>query len=124
MKKILVVDDEPFVIKAITDKLRREQFATDSALDGEEALLKVSRQKPDLILLDIVMPKLDGISVIKKLKESSETSDIPVIILSNLLYDDERIQDLLKTNNTNYLIKVDHSLNDVVMHIKQKLQLA
>lgn len=123
MKKILVVDDEPLAVKAIIKKLKEENFATDCAYDGEEALLKIREEKPDLILLDIVMPKLDGISVIKKLKESNETRDIPVIILSNLLYDDDRIQDLIRTGSTNYLIKVDHSLNDVVNHIKQKLLL-
>lgn len=120
MKKILVVDDEPLVIKAITDKLNSEQFAIDSALDGEDALLKVSQEKPDLILLDIIMPKLDGISVLKKLKAQQETKDIPVIILSNL-YDDKKIEELLKTNNTDYLIKVEHSLNDIVKRVKEKL---
>ncbi len=120
MKKILIVDDEPLVIKAIRDKLTNAQFATDSALDGQEALVKISQEKPDLILLDIVMPKLDGISVLKKLKEQQETRDIPVIILTNL-YDDEKIQELLRTNNTEYLIKVEHSLNDIVNRVKEKL---
>ena len=120
MKKILIVDDEPLVIKAIRDKLTNAQFATDSALDGQEALFKISQEKPDLILLDIVMPKLDGISVLKKLKEQQETRDIPVIILTNL-YDDEKIQELLRTNNTEYLIKVEHSLNDIVNRVKEKL---
>lgn len=120
MKKILIVDDEPLVLKALTDKLNSENFTTDYALDGQEALLKISREKPDLILLDIIMPKLDGISVLKKLKQSQETKNIPVIILSNL-YDDEKMQELLKTNNTDYLIKVEHSLNDIVKRVKEKL---
>lgn len=120
MKRILVVDDEPLVLKALIDKLSGENFATDSASDGEEALLRVSKEKPDLILLDIIMPKLDGISVLKKLKQSQETKDIPVIILSNL-YDDKKMQELLKTNNTDYLIKVEHSLNDIVKRVKEKL---
>lgn len=119
MKKILVVDDEPLVLKAITNKLTSE-YAIDSALDGEEALLKVSRQKPDLILLDIVMPKLDGISVLKKLNAQKETKDIPIIILTNL-YDDKKIQELLRTSNTDYLIKVEHSLNDIVKRVREKL---
>ncbi|MEK7517112.1 MAG: response regulator [Patescibacteria group bacterium] len=120
MKKILIVDDEPLVIKAISDKLNRENYTIDSALDGEEALLKVGREKPDLILLDIVMPKLDGISVLKKLKGQEETKDIPVIILTNL-YDDKKIEELLKVNNTEYLIKVEHSLNDIVKRVNEKL---
>ena len=86
----------------------------------KEALVKISQEKPDLILLDIVMPKLDGISVLKKLKEQQETRAIPVKILTTL-YDDEKIQELLRTNNTEYLIKVEHSLNDIVNRVKEKL---
>ena len=123
MKKILVVDDEELVVKALTRKLKQENFLTDYAYNGEEALIKISQEKPDLILLDIVMPKLDGISLIKKLKESDETKDIPVIILSNLAYDDNKIQELLQTNDTSYLTKVNYSLNELVMYIKKKLKL-
>ncbi len=120
MKRILVVDDEPLVTKALVDKLNAENFIVDSAANGEEALTKVSQIKPDLILLDIIMPKLDGISVLRKLKDSPETNNIPVIILSNL-YDDKKIEELLKNNNTEYLIKVDHSLNDIIGRVKEKL---
>ena len=81
---------------------------------------KIKSLKPDLILLDIIMPKLDGISVLKKLKQSQETKDIPVIILTNL-YDDQKMQELLKTNNTDYLVKVEHSLNDIIKRVKDKL---
>ena len=120
MKKILLVDDEPMVIQALKDRLTAEGFAIDSAGDGQEALTKVLKFKPNLILLDIIMPKLDGISVLKRLKTSDETKNIPVIILSNL-YDDQKMEEILKTNNTDYLIKVEHSLNDIVNHVKQKL---
>lgn len=122
MKKILIVDDEALVVKALIRKLKKESFLVDYANDGEEALLKISREKPDLILLDIVMPKLDGISVLKRLKENPETRDITVIILSNL-YDDKQVQELLRTNNTDYLIKVEHSLDDILRRVKEKLKL-
>jgi len=120
-KKILIVDDEELVIKALTEKLLSEGFAIDSAVDGEEALIKIKQIKPDLILLDIIMPKLDGISVLKKLKASPETQHIPVIILTNL-YDDERVAEVLKTGGTDYLVKVEHTLADIIKRVKEKLQ--
>ena len=119
-KKILIVDDEELVVKALTDKLTSENFLTESASDGQEALKKVEQFKPDLVLLDIIMPKLDGISVLKKLKGSNDTKNIPIIVLTNL-YDDKRIQEALKDGSTDYLIKVDHSLGDIVKQIKEKL---
>jgi len=119
-KKILIVDDEVLVIQALTKKLKKESFLVDAAYDGEEALLKVDKLKPDLILLDIIMPKLDGISVLKKLKESKETQDIPVLILTNL-YDDKKVAEVLRTGNTDYLIKVEHPLDDIIQKVKEKL---
>lgn len=119
-KKILVVDDEVSVIKILTKKLSEEGFLVDACYDGQEALLKVEREKPDLILLDIIMPKLDGISVLKKLKQSEETKDIPIMILTNL-YDDEKMVEVLKAGNTDYLIKVEHTINEIIRRVKQKL---
>lgn len=120
-KKILIVDDEKLVIKALTEKLLPEGFIIDSARDGEEALSKVMQIKPDLILLDIIMPKLDGISVLKRLKAVPETQNIPVIILTNLL-DDKQVSDALRIGDTDYLIKVEHTLSDILERVKKKLQ--
>lgn len=119
-KKILIVDDEQLVIKALREKLLSEGFAVDSAYDGQEALLKVAKAKPDLILLDIIMPKLDGISVLKRLKQSPETNNIPVIILTNL-YDDKKVSEVLEAGNTDYLVKVEHTLSDIVNKVKEEL---
>ena len=120
-KKILIVDDEALVIKALNKKLKDEGFEVEEALDGQEALLKVEKEKPDLILLDIIMPKLDGVSVLKRLKESKETQNIPILILTNL-YDDKKMTEVLRTGNTDYLIKVEHPLDDIISRVKQKLK--
>lgn len=120
-KKILIVDDEILVIKALADKLVAEGFSTDSAHDGQEALLKARQSKPDLILLDIIMPKLDGISVLKRLKAWPETQNIPVIILTNLS-DDKQVSDALRIGDTDYLVKVEHTLSDILERVKKKLQ--
>lgn len=119
-KKILIVDDEALVIKVITAKLKRERFEVYAAYDGQEALQKVAKEKPDLILLDIIMPKLDGISVLKKLKASDETKNIPIIILTNL-YDDKKVAEVLRVGNTDYLVKVEHTVNDIIRKVKEKL---
>jgi len=122
LKKILIVDDEALVVKALSSKLAAEGFLVDAAYDGEDALLKVTKDKPDLILLDIIMPKLDGISVLKKLKASDKTKNISIIILTNL-YDDKKVAEVLKVGNTDYLIKVEHTINEVTKKVKEKLGL-
>jgi len=80
--KILVVDDERELIDAIRDLLEERGYSVDYANDGIGALEIVKKDPPDLILLDIVMPNMDGIALLKKLKEKNETKDIPVIMLT------------------------------------------
>lgn len=120
-KTILVVDDEKLVIKALKRKLLSEGFLVELAFDGEQALSKVNEAKPDLILLDIIMPKIDGISVLKQLKASDTTKNIPVIILTNL-YDDKKVAQTLNAGGTDYLVKVEHTLSDIIAKIKKKLK--
>jgi two-component system alkaline phosphatase synthesis response regulator PhoP len=80
--KILVVDDEIYIVHILDFSLGVEGYDVMTALDGEQALAKVAQDKPDLIVLDIMMPKLDGYETCKALKSDPETQDIPVILLS------------------------------------------
>jgi len=80
--KILVVDDEPDTLLPLTRALEADNYAVVSAVDGAEALIKVSNETPDLILLDLMLPKLNGYEVCMKLKENPATRHIPVIMLS------------------------------------------
>ena len=80
--RILVVDDEIYIVHILDFSLGMEGYEVVTALDGEQALEKVAQQKPDLIVLDIMMPKLDGYETCKALKSKAETKDIPVILLS------------------------------------------
>jgi two-component system alkaline phosphatase synthesis response regulator PhoP len=80
--KILVVDDEVYIVHILDFSLRMEGYDVVTALDGEQALEKVDSERPDLIVLDIMMPKLDGYDTCKRLKEDPETRDIPIILLS------------------------------------------
>jgi len=80
--KILVVDDEIYIVHILDFSLGVEGYDVMTALDGEQALAKVAQDKPDLIVLDIMMPKLDGYETCKALKSAPETQDIPIILLS------------------------------------------
>lgn len=80
--KILVVDDEAYIVHILEFSLGMEGFEVVTAFDGEEAISKAERERPDLVVLDIMMPKLDGYETCRRLKENDKTKNIPVILLS------------------------------------------
>ncbi len=118
-KKILVVEDEATLQKALNDVLTQEGYEVLSALDGAAGLDLAKKEKPDLILLDIILPKMDGFDVLKNLKK--EGSEIPVIILTNLS-DINDIQKALDLGATTYLVKADFHLEDVLKKVKEVLR--
>jgi len=121
MKKILFIEDESALQKTFGEVLKQEGYEMISALDGETGLRLAKSEKPDLILLDLILPKIHGFDVLKKLKGDKETKDIPVIVLTNL----EKIEDVdkaLELGATTYLIKAQYSLEEVVEKIKKVLQ--
>lgn len=81
-KKVLVVDDEPYILRSLRMILEMEGYQVETATDGLEALKKVSENKPHLILLDIMMPHMDGYEVAKRIKEDPMTSDISILVLT------------------------------------------
>jgi len=81
-KKILIVDDEPNILRTVADRLRMTGYEVVTAADGEEGLERALEEKPDLILLDILMPRLDGFATLDRLGQITETRDIPVIMLT------------------------------------------
>lgn len=81
-KKILAVDDEKTIVRLVQVNLEREGYEVVTAYDGREALEKVESEKPDLIVLDVMMPYMDGFEVLQQLKKNPETRDIPVIMLT------------------------------------------
>ena len=117
MKKILFIEDEASLQKAVGDALAEEEIEIISALDGQAGLRLAKDQKPDLILLDLVMPRLDGIEVLKRLKDSQETKNIPVIVLTNS-EKMEDVQQAIDSGATTYLIKINYKLDEVVEKIK------
>ena len=121
-KKILVVEDEATLQKALNDVLVGEGFDVVSALDGEKGFQLAKEEKPDIILLDIILPKMDGFEVLTNLKATEETKEIPVIILTNLS-DLENIQKALDLGANTYLVKADFHLDDVLKKVKTTLKM-
>lgn len=102
--KILAVDDEPDVLLIVKTGLEMEGYNVVTASDGEQALASAREEKPDLILLDVMMPKLDGFEVLAKLKEDEATATIPVIMLTGLS-DRTKIQKALNSGIQCYVVK-------------------
>src|SRR3989338_34909 len=102
--KILIVEDEEILLTALSEELKQEGFDAIGAKDGLEGVEKAAAEQPDLILMDLVMPKLDGIGALRQLKESDQTKNIPVVILTNLS-DYDKVSDALSLGAMDYLVK-------------------
>jgi DNA-binding response OmpR family regulator len=120
MKTILFIEDESALQKTFGEIIAQEGYQMISALDGETGLRVAKEKKPDLILLDLILPKIHGFDVLKKLKEENGTRDIPVIVLTNL----ETLEDVekaLELGATTYLVKANYSLEEILEKIKKAL---
>lgn len=119
--KILLAEDEEPLRELYRMRFEVEDFDVIFAKDGEEALLKTRQEKPDIILLDIMMPKKSGMEVLKELKEDPSTSNIPVIMLTVL--SNEKIKQEALELGAEYLVKVRVQPKEVVDFIKKKIEL-
>jgi len=119
-KKILIIEDDKFLRKVIDKKLSKEGYLVIEAVDGEKGLKAVKDKKPDLVLLDLVLPEMDGFEVLAKMKKDPSLSNIPVIILSNLGQKDD-IEKGLKMGAVDYLIKAHFTPGEVVNRIEAAL---
>ena len=121
-KKILIVEDDLVLQNSLDEFLKAEGFETIVAIDGEIGVQKALTEKPDLILLDIVLPKKSGYEVLQEVKENEKTARVPIILLTNLgsLSDVEKA---LGLGATTYLVKADYSLDEITKKIKEILNL-
>lgn len=120
MAKILIIEDDLSLAKTLEEYLAQSGFEVVCANDGEEGLRQAEKEMPDLVLLDIILPKKNGYEVIKEIKSSKKTEKIPVILLTNLggVRDVEKA---LELGATTYLIKSDYKLEEVVKKVKEIL---
>lgn len=118
MKKILLIEDEPTLQKTVGAILEADDFQVVSATDGDSGLRLAVSEKPNLIILDLILPGKHGLEVLKTLKANDVTKEIPVIILTNI-EEPENIETALELGATTYLVKASYSLEEVVEKIKK-----
>jgi len=120
MSKILVVEDDNILAKAVNTTLVDEGFETLIAVDGEDALVKAKQFKPDLVLLDLLMPKKSGEEVLADMKKDDELRDIPVLI-STVKSDPESVARCTALGIQGYFIKAHYTLDDIVKEVNKVL---
>jgi DNA-binding response OmpR family regulator len=120
-QKILIVEDDNFLMGMYLSKLELEGFKVVSALDGEKALRLAKKELPDIILLDLLLPKKSGFDVLAELKRDEQTKAIPVIVLTNL-GQKEDIDKCFKLGAEDYLIKAHFIPSEVIAKIKKALE--
>jgi len=121
MKKILIIEDDKFLRELIVQKLLKEGFEISEAIDGEEGIKKIKEEKPDLILLDLILPGIDGFEVLSRAKKDPSLASIPVIILSNLGQKDD-VERGLKLGAVDYLIKAHFTPGEIIEKVRNVLK--
>ncbi|MBL7142297.1 MAG: response regulator [Candidatus Pacebacteria bacterium] len=120
-KKILIIEDDKFLRDLISQKLLKEGFDIAQAVDGEDGIKKIKEENPDLILLDLILPGIDGFEVLTQMKADQNLASIPVIILSNL-GQKEDIEKGLKLGANDFLIKAHFTPGEIIEKIKNVLK--
>jgi DNA-binding response OmpR family regulator len=122
-KKILVIEDEDSLSEVLFNKLTFEGFDVLVAKDGFEGLRLASENHPDLIILDIIMPEMDGVSMLQKLRNDDWGKEVPVIMLTNLS-DTDKISEVMTLGVDDFLVKANWEITDLVKKIKEKLKIS
>jgi len=121
MPKILIIEDDKFLRELIVRKLSTEkEFEIVNAVDGESGLKAFKESKPDVVLLDLILPGIDGFEVLTKMKQDPALSPVPVIILSNLGQKDD-VEKGMKLGAVDYMVKAHFTPNEIVEKVKQIL---
>lgn len=121
MKSILLVEDDPFIVDIYTTKLKELGFSVEVAEDGEEALRKLKEKRPDLMVLDIVLPNIDGWELLKKIRDELDLKNLKIVVLSNLSQKAE-VEKSLEFGVLKYFIKAHFTPSEVVEEVKKILQ--
>lgn len=121
MKNILLIEDDENLSFIYKKKFETEGYQVKSVFNGEDGLNTALKTHPDLILLDILMPKMDGMTVMKKLREDSWGANVPIIIMSVLDPNDEMIEQVMKDKPTYYLLKATSNIDTLTDKVKEVL---
>ncbi len=120
-KKILLVDDDEEILKLLTIRFKQEGFEVITAVDGEGSIKRAEEEAPHLVVLDIVMPGMDGYTVLKEMRRNPKTRDIPVIMLSGK--EEEKVRDLFAFQHISDYIEKPFELDDLVSRVNKVLNL-
>lgn len=123
MAKLLLVDDEEILVQMYKKKFEDEDFEVEAAYNGEQGLEKLTQYRPDLVLLDVTMPKVDGITVLKKIKSDPQMHSIQVMLLTNIAISKEEEESVINLGAAAYLLKADYVPKDIVEKVKTILSL-
>jgi len=121
MIHVLIVEDDVFLAEIYQKKFEMEGFKVSMVNNGEKGLVDIKKKKPDIVLLDILLPKLDGFAVLEAAKADSATKNIPIILLTNLGQKDD-VQRGLEEGAVDYLIKTHFKPSEVVDKVRKVLQ--
>ena|SRR3989338_2123808 len=116
-QRIALVEDDEVLSKVISEELNDAGFDVEQAFDGQAGLELVQSKKPDLVLLDLLMPKMHGFEVLDQIKKKPETKTIPVIIMT-MLGQDEDIKKGLKLGASDYIVKSQHAVGEIIEKVK------
>ena len=123
-KKILIIEDELPMLKALSEKFSREGFLVLEARNGEEGLSIAVKKKPDLLILDLFMPVMDGKAMMEKLREDEWGKRVHIIILTNLNPDDKTLNEIMASGPSYYFVKSKWKLEDLVKKVKEELKIS
>jgi|SRR3989344_3744119 len=118
--KIFIIEDEKPLLEALRDKFTREGYEVASVEEGSAAVARATAEKPDLIILDLILPGKHGLEVLKEMKEDADLKATPVIVLSNLDTDAD-IKEALRLGAADYFVKAQHPIAEVVEKVKTAL---
>lgn len=121
--RILLIEDDQFLRELCEKKLKKENFTVSTAIDGEEGLNKIISEKPTLVLLDIILPTMDGFEILKRIRKNPdfEVATTPIIILSNLGQEDD-LERARKLGASDYLVKAHFTTDEIVKKVEQVLK--
>lgn len=120
-KSVLLADDDLTLREMYSERLKSAGFTVEAAKDGEEALAKAKDLHPNIILLDIMMPKMNGLDVLKQLKAADDTKSIPVIVLTALIQDRDKMESIT-SGADDYIVKSETMPGDVIEKVKAVLE--
>ena len=121
MKKILFIEDEPALQESFKSAFARKGYELMQAMDGDDGLARMRVDKPDMVLLDLILPKKHGFEVLQEMKNDAVLKELPVIVLTNL-ENSEDVEKALELGATTYLVKANYSLEEIVQKVEEALR--